>query len=312
MDLISFGLIFGTGILMFEALNKIRIIKDITLRKWNKLIKILDIEGYKILEKKQIEIGYILIIEIPIGGLTMKLEEYREQIEKTFIGKVTIKDIAFSNKASIEIITKEIKDIKYKFVKLEPTEVLLGFNNKGNPIIANMKKTPHIGVVGLSNSGKSKCVEIALQNLKDVNIVLLNAFSEDFKYIKCLRIVAENEILIYLKNLLECKIYKDKPLYIVIDELNILSNNKEINKIIGELLKVARHYNIYLICLAQDMLKETVKFKNLFNTRICFKAIEESSYRAFLGYSVEEKELEQREFYCLSNGLIKGKTYNIK
>ena len=85
-------------------------------------------------------------------------------------------------------------------------------------------------------------------------------------------------------------------MYLIIDELLTLTKNKEINKILMELLAVARHFNIFVIGIAQEGTKENLKFKNLFNARVCFKMIEDSSYKTVLGCSVEE-QLQKQEFY---------------
>lgn len=189
--------------------------------------------------------------------------------------------------------------------------MLLGYKDTGELLTADMLKMAHVGIVGLSLSGKSKMVEVALNNLIGVDIVLLNVFRNDFRSVRARRINGDENILLFLNSLLEHPYVRDRPLYLVIDELNLLSDNKDINKAVGNLLKAARHYNIYLICMAQDMVKESVKFKNLFNIRICFRCVEESSYRAFLGVTVPEGNLLPREFYCLSDGLYKGYTYTI-
>jgi DNA segregation ATPase FtsK/SpoIIIE-like protein len=95
------------------------------------------------------------------------------------------------------------------------------------------------------------------------------------------------------------------------DELLILCMDNKIEKAIMNLLAVGRHYNIFLIGICQLGTKEIIKFKDLFNTRICFRQVEESSYRAVLGYSPEDKQLQKREFYYYSDEVGKGYTYDV-
>ena len=177
---------------------------------------------------------------------------------------------------------------------------------KKKPIIVNMLTTPHLLVCGLSGSGKTKCIEYAI---KDKRVIILNAFKNDFKSINCPKINGENNIINVLMNC--CKQYQEKPLYIVIDELLVLCNNKKINKCILDILAVARHYNVYLIGIAQRGLSVDMSFKNLFNSRVCFRQIEEASYRAVLGYSIDNPNLQKREFILLSDYIYKGRTYDI-
>ena len=236
-----------------------------------------------------------------------KHQDYLKQVFRA--SSVTMENT--KGKTIISVVSDPVTGLEHKRVLLPPTTLLLGYKDTGALLVADMLKMPHIGIVGLSLSGKSKMVEVVLNNLVGANVVLLNVFKKDFRSVQARRINRDKEILEFLNKLLEMRYERTKPLYVVIDELNILSDNKDINKAIGNLLKVARHYNIYLICMAQDMVKETVKFKNLFNIRVCFRCVEESSYRAFLGGQVREGNLLPREFYCLSDGLYKGYTYTI-
>ena len=123
-------------------------------------------------------------------------------------------------------------------------------------------------------------------------------------------ILEEGNILFNLKILLESKIERNKPMYIVIDELLSLTKNKEINKTIMELLTIARHFNVFIIGISQDGTKENLKFKNLFNARVCFRMIEDSSYKTVLGCNIEDK-LQKQEFYLYSDGLYKGRTFQV-
>lgn len=239
-----------------------------------------------------------------------EIEKHQDYLKQLFRADgIDIKNI--KGRAIIDVVIDKVTGLEHKRVLLPPTTLLLGYKDTGELLTVDMLKMAHIGIVGLSLSGKSKMVEVALNNLVGADIVLLNVFRNDFKSVRARRINGDENILLFLNSLLEHPYVRDRPLYLVIDELNLLADNKDINKVIGNLLKAARHYNIYLICMAQDMVKESVKFKNLFNIRICFRCVEESSYRAFLGVTVPEGNLLPREFYCLSDGLYKGYTYTI-
>ena len=56
---------------------------------------------------------------------------------------------------------------------------------------------------------------------------------------------------------------------------------------------------------------EYCKFKELFNVRLCFKQINNMSYYSFLGQSIDDIKLKQREFILLHQNLERGKTYLI-
>ena len=176
------------------------------------------------------------------------------------------------------------------------------------PITVDMNVTPHLLCCGLSGQGKSKCIEYAVRG-KDV--VLLNAFEDDFKSIKARRIIGNENILHYLETLVREPYKRDKPLYIVIDELLVCCMDKKINNAIKDLLAIGRHYNVFIIGIAQRGTKTDLSFKDLFNARMTFRQVEESSYRAILGVSVEERNLKKREFIIMSDDVYYGKSYDI-
>ncbi len=235
-------------------------------------------------------------------------EKHQDYLKQLFRAK----EITMSNqegKSIVEVVTKSIEDLEYKPLELLSTELLLGFNYKGEPIIVDMLKTPHIGVQGASNSGKSKGIELALNNLRGADTVLLNVFEKDFTSVQGRRINGNENILKYLQDIIENPYIRPRPLYLVLDELNVLGKDKAINKAIMDVLSQARHFNIYLIALGQSLLKENCPYKQLFNVRVTFRAIDKSSIGAFLGCSIADTNLLQREFICYSDNVYRGKTY---
>lgn len=208
-----------------------------------------------------------------------------------------------------------IYNIRLNNIHLDDFQLNIGFKDYivvKKPIIVDMKVTPHVFVSGLSGNGKSKMVEYSMQHKK---VILFNVFEDDFLSLKPLRIINGNDdILNFLKlmlNDLSKRNKKSEPLYLVFDELLVLCIDKNITKSITDLLAVGRHYNIFIVGISQIGTKESVKFKDLFNTRICFKQVEESSYKTVLGYTPEDKNLSCREFYLYSDKICRGETYNI-
>ena len=188
----------------------------------------------------------------------------------------------------------------------------LGCRDNKTPIKVNMNIDPHMLVVGISNCGKSKMVELCLQDKKSVTI--LNAFETDFTSLGANYINGNENILAYLETCLEGRTNNSETHYILIDELLVLIKDKKIEKALYDLLAMARHYNVYIICISQEGTKEVIKFKNLFNVRVCMRTLEEASIRAVLGCSVpnDDPSLKQREFYIADNqGLRRGKTYDL-
>jgi DNA segregation ATPase FtsK/SpoIIIE-like protein len=206
-------------------------------------------------------------------------------------------------------ISDQLKN-KGKNIKLTNKQLLVGYENKNyQPVIIDMGITAHLFVCGLSQCGKSRMIEFAI---KDKNVVLLNVFGEDFNSIKAERVNGTKEIKEYLNELIAEPYFREEPLYIVIDEMLVLCMNKDVTQAITDLLAIGRHYNIFVIGISQTGTKETVKFKDLFNARICFRQVEESAYRTVLGYSPEIKDLKPRQFHLYSDKLAFGCTYDIR
>ena len=314
MDLITSGLIAGGIYLTLESSKCLLNTLDKNIRLWNKITKLKGLEGYRVVKREVESYGINLTIEIPIGGTVGAIEGIKEELQKAYKGVVNIKDVPFSDKAKIEILRVVKIDMDYAPIKLEGTKLLIGFDYKGTPVIADMLESPHLLLTGLSGQGKTGMLRVMIKNLLENNnadIVLLNGFADDYRGFNIKQIISQEEI----KNFIESELQgieedkkKNKPLYVIFEELGKIKDKKLI-ELTTKLLQYGRHNNIYLIGVIQTATKEELKFKSLFNSRCTFKQLEESSYRVVLGCSIEDK-LQKREFYLYTNNLYKGKTYN--
>lgn len=203
------------------------------------------------------------------------------------------------------------KDIKLKEFDNPATKLVVGYDREYNEIVVDMKKTPNIGIMGSPNMGKTKCVEAMLNSLKGTKITLINTFEDDFTSLPDVkRINNFDEIKVYLKSVLDNKTKREVPEYIVIDECNVLSLEKDIDRLIKGLLAQCRHYNVYLICILQLANKNDCPYKNLFGTRISFRHLDDDLITTFLG-AKPEKILEPREFFMYDLDYKQGFTYTI-
>ena len=198
---------------------------------------------------------------------------------------------------------------EYTKVDLDEYTLLAGYNKEGR-ITINMLCTPHVLITGLSGQGKSRCLKVMLLNLQDkADIVLCNCFAEDYSKVKARKIYGEVNILNYINLLLENIKKREKPLYIVFEELGTIKNKSLVAKI-QELLCIARHYNIYVIGVIQIATKEELKFKSYFNARLTFRQLDDAAYRVVLNTSID-KNLSVRQFALMSDDLYLGRTYLI-
>lgn len=203
---------------------------------------------------------------------------------------------------------------RYENRVLSPTELLLGYRMRSNyriPIIVDMKNSPHMFVCGLSQQGKTRMVEAALKNKQ---CVLLNCFDHDFQ---TTRPIIRTRDMDLVNKTLETLVNKGEtntePLFVVVDEVldMVLAGAKSTSDYITRLLATAAHNKIYLIAISQTALKDSIKFKNLFNTRVCFRMRDEIDYKTALGYTPEVADLETRDFFFAANEIGKGHTYDV-
>lgn len=285
-----------------------QMIKSILIRTFKEK-QLENAEGKTIKIEKITFNKYCAIVRLNLNFVCsiQELEEKLEYIKDTFKAYF-IKLEKIESELRLYIQLEQLQFKNYEYIKLSAYECLLGFNIDGN-IIVDMSKTAHLFITGLSLSGKTEMTKTIITNLRGADIVLINAFKKDFPKYKGRMILGEEEIEKYLKQLLENKYMREKPLYLIIDEMPVLGRNKSIEKLIAEILMQGRHYRIFLIVIAQSGEKETVKFKNLFNARVCFRQVEESQYRVVLGSSVEDTKLKAREFYLYSDSIYKGITF---
>ena len=213
--------------------------------------------------------------------------------------------------------TRQLEENYRKSIEEPPlTEKCLkiGYENFGGykkPIIVDMDVNPHMLVCGLSNQGKSKMVEYAI---KDKKCILMNIAKDDFISVRnAKRINDLDEITSILSDLLETG-EQPEPLFIIMDEILSLvlsGNGKKINELLGQMLAFGRHKNIYIIALTQTAEKEILKFKYLFNNRVCFKMLDDAAYKVVLGKSPEQFYLSHRQFCYVTDKIGTGYTYDL-
>lgn len=272
---------------------------------------IMDSDGYiPVVKKIDIqEYGIVLIIDLQ--GIC-SYSEFENELDfiKTVFKAYKANFSIINGDCKLAIYTEPLAPKSFCKVDLEPYELLLGYNYERN-IIVDMRVCPHLLITGLSGQGKTYMTKAIIKNLQgSADIFIINAFKNDFKGFREHFFIRDKNILNFFQSLLEVKIQRNKPMYLFVDELFTITKNKEINKAITELLAVARHYNIFIIGIAQEGTKEALKFKNLFNARVCFKMVEDSSYKSVLGYGVDE-QLQKQEFFLFSTDLFKGRTFEV-
>lgn len=251
---------------------------------------------------------YGVIAKVDIKGICSFLEFQKLQdYIKTSFGALDV-NLSYENQfIEMELILHEIEDLEYQKIDLNPYQILIGYDLKGEPIIVDMKVNPHLLVTGLQGQGKTYMLKTIIKNL-DTKVIMLNAFVEDYKDLdNIIHLQSEKAILNRLESFLNNTYKREKPVYIFFEELATIKN-KKIIQTLKELLCIARHYNLFFIGLIQISTKEELQCKSYFNARVSFKQVDAPAYQVALNTTISET-LKAREFYLLSDRLVKGKTY---
>lgn len=265
--------------------------KDIKIKS---IVSLSDNSGYRVFIKhRDIDLIKLKFLKRDIGNIFGYTDIHFKDLE--------------DNNLAISIY-KPKEYLNYEPVELSSYELLLGYGQEGY-IIADMSKYPHLLISGLSNQGKSKMVNYMLRNIGNkADILILNGFKKDYKEFTLVN--GFKAIERRIGAIMAIQEERIRPLYVIIEEMQVISKNKHLQEQLKEFLSVGRHFNIFCIGIIQNSTKENCSFKDLFNCRCSFRQIDTSSYMVVLGTSVE-KDLEQREFYYLDTELIKGYTFSI-
>ena len=235
-------------------------------------------------------------------------------VSLTYVGGMIAAEI-LNNEDAGDFIKNKLRSYRKDKLLREPlpNELVIGydpFSYEMTPIIADMYKNPHMLVSGLSQQGKTSMVEYALRGRQSI---ILNAMPDNFQSIEPIERITEYDEMIYiLGELIKSRKLKE-PLYVVIDEMLqlVIDGKKQVTELITKLLAKAAHNNIFVIGITQSAEKEVVKCKHLFNTRVCFRVVDDSSYKVVLGYSPDEQILLPRHFYYVTDRKGVGCTYDL-
>lgn len=334
-NLLALGLSLGLGVPIANKITNAiysneRKKKNDVQQKLNEFFLKNNIDGLEINEILINDNGFWVYIE---GDVKLyKLNFLKLDINKIFNALDSKFEYSLNNeKESDDILLKvilvsDVEDELYKYLNLEPFELLLGFGDDGY-LIANMRKYPHVFIGGLTNMGKSKLLECIIKNLQDKALFfgIQNQKNDLNKLIK--EVASTNgEIINLLKridNIYVNRVKEDnkfyKHIYIVIEEIAFLYSEvpksekdaqKTIQYYLHKFIKLSRAVNIYIIATTQKTTLDNCSIKDMFNTRISFRQVELQGYRNTLGITPDEN-LKQREFYLLTDELYKGYTFTL-
>lgn len=179
--------------------------------------------------------------------------------------------------------------------------ILLGRSFPFKKVYWEYKTYYHCLILGVTNCGKSVLCENMLRNQ---NVVLINTWETDFKTISNARRINDKTSII---SFFKCLPSNSQEVFIVIDELASLMQDKEIAKEINLALQYSRHYHCHIIGVTPRVLANEVGCKALFPCRICGKMMSTNDYKTALGVSIDG-DLSMREFIIVDSDIRRFKS----
>jgi hypothetical protein len=172
--------------------------------------------------------------------------------------------------------------------------ILLGRSFPFKKVYWDHKRYFHLIITGVTNAGKSVLCENIVRGR---NTVLINTWESDFKSIPEARRINDKDSII---SFFKCLPNNTEEVFIVVDELATLMQDKEIAKEINNACMFARHYNAHIIGITPRVLSSEINCKSLFPARITGRLLQESDYRTALGISINVN-LGMREFIIIQD-----------
>ena len=145
---------------------------------------------YEIKTIDKYNFGYRLKIKLNDGLTFKKLEDMQNTLIDNYGCVVEVKKLKSTNLASVDIVTNPLNNLEFVPIKTKPYEAFIGYDFRGDPVVLNLARFPHLLIAGVTGSGKSRVVFSILTNLinnfdeKTINIYLTQVKKNDLRHFK--------------------------------------------------------------------------------------------------------------------------------
>jgi len=236
----------------------------------------------KVLKKKPISTGHLLILSLPYGLTTIDFEKVRHRLEQHYDAELEID--YHSKTAIVKVHTIKLPDeVDYIEVKTKPNQWVAGLRHDGKyELITFDDTTPHMFCAGMTGWGKTIFADVNLYNantrftMDDVeywlidlkggtgfgpfeNARLTKVFCDDVydagRVLHSLKQVTDERIIIRKNKRYATQDFK--PIFCVIDEYpDLIDFNDDAFKVLVYIARKARAANIHLIITTQRASRE--------------------------------------------------------
>ena len=137
--------------------------------KFDNLMTIMKLEGFRLIEDKKIMNGHILKISIPATSSFETFEKKKSQLEDHLGAIIELEKIRFTSMLTAKCINQDIGKYKFNIVKGLENKLFIAREFDGTPFFLDLDKEAHLLIAGQTGTGKSFLLASILTNLIATN-----------------------------------------------------------------------------------------------------------------------------------------------
>ena len=137
--------------------------------KFNNLMSVMKLDGFRLIEDKKIVNGHILKISIPATSSFETFEKKKSQLEDHLGAIIELEKIRFTSMLIAKCINQDIGKYKFNIVKDLENKLFIAREFDGTPFFLDLDKEAHLLIAGQTGTGKSFLLASILTNLIATN-----------------------------------------------------------------------------------------------------------------------------------------------
>ena len=137
--------------------------------KFDNLMTVMKLEGFRLIEDKKIVNGHILKISIPATSSFETFEKKKSQLEDHLGAIIELEKIRFTSMLIAKCINQDIGKYKFNIVKALENKLFIAREFDGTPFFLDLDKEAHLLIGGQTGTGKSFLLASILTNLIATN-----------------------------------------------------------------------------------------------------------------------------------------------
>ena len=137
--------------------------------KFNNLMSVMKLDGFRLIEDKKIVNGHILKISIPATSSFETFEKKKSQLEDHLGAIIELEKIRFTSMLTAKCINQDIGKYKFNIVKDLENKLFIAREFDGTPFFLDLDKEAHLLIGGQTGTGKSFLLASILTNLIATN-----------------------------------------------------------------------------------------------------------------------------------------------